>query len=85
MIAGQPEAADTRAMLQTVRRCASFNRIVLLADGGAGQAFLARHQPAVGEMHPQGGRAAAYVCQDFACRAPVTDPEALRAWLREQR
>lgn len=85
VIAGQPEAADTRALLQAVRQGSSFNRIVLLADGGAGQAFLTRHQPALGEMRPQGGRAAAYVCQDFACRAPVTDPEALRAWLREHR
>jgi hypothetical protein len=27
------------------------------------------------------GRAAAYVCESFACRRPVADPEELRALL----
>ena len=46
------------------------------------QAALAPHLPFIDAMNPVNGRAAAYVCRDFACRQPVTSAEALEQELR---
>jgi uncharacterized protein YyaL (SSP411 family) len=49
----------------------------LLADGGDGQHYLEEKLEALPGMKPIGGKAAAYVCENFTCKAPVTDAKAL--------
>ena len=46
---------------------------MVLADP-AEQAALAAHMPWVAEMTMIENKATAYVCRDFACDAPATDP-----------
>jgi uncharacterized protein YyaL (SSP411 family) len=82
VIAGDRESAETRSLLTEVHRHFVPNKILLLADGGGGQEYLGERMEAVREMKPVGGRAAAYVCENFSCKAPVTDLEELGALLR---
>jgi len=76
-IVGDPDSADTQALLRVVRGGYRPFQVVALGSPGA--------QPsAVQLLQDRGlvnGQAAAYVCREFACQAPVTEPEGLRAQL----
>ncbi len=56
--------------------------ILLLADGGEGQKYLGEKNEAIRAMSPVDGKPAAYVCQNFTCKAPVTDPKQLAELLK---
>ena len=59
---------DDRAALERVVRGALRPHLVLA--GGEGDGVV----PLLEGRHPVDGRAAAYVCERFACQAPTTDP-----------
>ncbi len=81
VIAGDPAREDFRALAAVMHESLGPRRALLAADGGEGQAWLASRAPWIAEMKPLGGRATAYVCEDFACQAPVTSPAELRRLL----
>jgi uncharacterized protein YyaL (SSP411 family) len=83
VIAGARDAEDTRALLREVRAVFEPNQIVLLADSGPSQAWLGKRLETVQGMKPVNGKAAAYVCENFVCQAPETDPAKLREMLRK--
>jgi len=60
-----------------------FSLVLTLGPGAPER--LATVAPFLSGMHPVDGQAAAYVCRDFACRAPVTTPEALARELFQSR
>jgi len=78
VLAGDPAAADFRALVACVHEKLGPRRLLLAADGAAGQRWLAARAPWLAEMKPLDGKATAYVCEEFSCRAPVTDPGELR-------
>ncbi|MCW2954074.1 MAG: hypothetical protein JWQ48_3244 [Conexibacter sp.] len=76
--------ADADALLRVVR--GAFRPHIVLAgrvgdgeDGADGVAI-----ELLAGRRPLDGRAAAYVCERFACQAPVTEPDALAALLAQR-
>jgi len=83
VLAGDPEAADTRALIRAVHERYVPNKVVLLRPPGEAGERLARLAPFTRAMTAPNGHAAVYVCEQFTCRQPVTRPEDLAALLGE--
>lgn len=84
VVAGEPGAADTNALLSVVREGYRPRSVVLQRPSGD-EPELAEMAPFVREQVPVGGQATAYVCENFACSRPVTDADALRDLLATSR
>jgi uncharacterized protein YyaL (SSP411 family) len=78
VIAGKIDNDQTRDLLREVQRHFIPNKILILADGGNGQSYFGETNEAIRAMAPIDGKPAAYVCENFTCKAPVTDRKALR-------
>ncbi|MEA3339695.1 MAG: thioredoxin domain-containing protein, partial [Chloroflexota bacterium] len=74
-IVGDAESADARALLDTCATGYRPHQILAVGASGAIPSLRGREQ--------LGGQATAYVCVDFTCRPPVTDPAALLDNLQE--
>ncbi len=72
VIAGEPGAEDTQALLQAVRSVYVPNKVVLLRPAEADGNLIARLAPFVGSHSAVNGKATAYVCQDFRCQRPTS-------------
>lgn len=81
IIAGQLTEEGTRRMLGAIRKRFLPGSIVLLADGGEGQEWLSRRLPFLADMKKIDNMPTAYVCQNFSCSRPTTDPAAFEKQL----
>jgi len=79
VVVGEREAADTCALLSAIHGTFAPNKVVVLRPAG-GDAELEQLVPYVA-AHEMGDAATAYVCENFTCQAPTTDPDAVRAAL----
>ncbi|TVY01002.1 thioredoxin domain-containing protein [Paenibacillus cremeus] len=85
VIAGDPAKADTQAMIREVQQAFLPQALTILHPAGTSEATeVARLFPLVQDKRPLGGRATAYVCEDFACQSPVSDLEELRELLQPE-
>jgi uncharacterized protein YyaL (SSP411 family) len=83
VIAGEPGADDTNTLITTVREMYLPHAAVLLVPPGEAGAAIRKLAPFAESYEPVDGKAAAYVCRDFSCQLPTTDPAKLRELLKE--
>jgi hypothetical protein len=77
VLAGDSKDAAFGALAKETHRRFLPHAVILHADGGEGQKFIAEKNQTVGAMSPVDGKPSAYVCKNKACQAPVTTVEAL--------
>ena len=78
-IVGEPEDPHTQALVAAAFAPYQPNRVVALLPPS--QPDWATTVPLLAHKHPVNGQAAAYVCQNYTCHAPTTDPVELRETL----
>jgi uncharacterized protein YyaL (SSP411 family) len=80
-IVGPIDDPATRSLVEAARAEAGPGAVIARGDPEDEEAASA--VPLLAGRPSVDGRPAAYVCRDFACRAPVTDPDALREILTQ--
>src|SRR5438132_3673359 len=83
VIAGKKDTPETKALLAEVHRHFLPKTIILLADDADGQNYLGEKIEVIRAMSMIDGKPAAYVCENFTCKAPVTDSNQLAALLAQ--
>lgn len=76
ILAGEPEEKELKALLTEIDKRFLPNKVLLVATN-ASRPLLEPRVPFLKTVQRIGGKATAYVCEDFACRLPTSDPQFL--------
>ncbi|MDZ4288055.1 MAG: thioredoxin domain-containing protein [Prosthecobacter sp.] len=81
VLAGDSSSPEFKDLAAVVHRRLLPNAVLLHADGAEAQTWLGAKNEAIAAMKTVNGKPAAYVCQNYACQAPVTNAAALEKLL----
>lgn len=84
VIASNPGAADTAAMLRPLRRTFVPNKIVIMRPNEPEPPPIVKLASFTAFQLPLDGRATAYVCRNYACETPTTEPSQMLRSLKFQ-
>jgi uncharacterized protein len=74
VIAGKPDADDTKKMLEMVQKPFIPNKVVVFRPAGEKSPEIDTLLPVISYTASPEGRAMAYVCRNYNCRLPTSDP-----------
>ncbi|XP_077980427.1 spermatogenesis-associated protein 20-like [Glandiceps talaboti] len=83
IIRGERDAEDTKQLLECVHSFYIPNKILILADGNT-DSYLYKTLELLPTLDKVEGKATAYVCENYACKLPVTTLEELEKLLADQ-
>ena len=82
VIAGDPAESGTKALLKTLRGTYLPRAVVALHPSGPDGKAIETLIPYLAAQGPVDGKPAAYVCENYACLKPVTDPAEFQKFLK---
>lgn len=82
VIAGNPQAMETKQMLNAIRRLFLPNKIVLLRPTDQESPEIDRIAPFIGHHLSIDGKVTAYICHNYNCLLPITDVDTMPDLLR---
>ena len=78
VLAGEAGEARFESLREAIFASPRLNRVIVMADA---RGSLEGVSPLVDHRRPAPGKALAYVCENFTCRQPISDPAQLRVAL----
>jgi uncharacterized protein YyaL (SSP411 family) len=81
IIAGDIDKKDTKEMLGALRKSFVPNKIVIFRPESSSPPEIEKIAPYIKSYQSVGGRATAYVCSNFTCQLPTSDPKKMMALL----
>ncbi|HSG06180.1 MAG TPA: hypothetical protein VLB09_07250, partial [Nitrospiria bacterium] len=79
-----PDSADTQAIRRELNRTYNPNRIIGHSGPMDGEGGFESASPLLKGKTLVDGKAALYICRDFTCQAPVSDPSQVQDRFGEQ-
>ena len=83
ILAGMKQDPAMQRLLYEVHARYIPNKVVLLADGGEEQRQLAKYNSFLQSIVMVDGKVTAYICEDFVCELPTSDPAVVSQLLQK--
>ena len=73
IISGDPNVKTTRNMISTIHKSFLPNKVLLLCDAFSEDKRLANISPFIEELSSKDPEPTTYICEQYACKAPITN------------
>ncbi len=82
VIVGHPSATDTESMLQTLKHAFLPNKILLFRPAEQESPEITQYAPYTKDLKSIDNKATGYVCQNYQCQLPTTNPQKMLELLK---